>query len=157
MRALGLDAATSTGWGIVEFAHGRLRLLDFGIARVGDHRSLGEVVAKAVQLDVETAAIEVPYVDKNADTAIKLGIVVGRWMQELDRARMSYVTHKANDWQRNLLGGLIQNAAPRAARKRAASMWVASMFKIQVREDEADGICMAAWVAKVHAVMGRTG
>jgi Holliday junction resolvasome RuvABC endonuclease subunit len=149
---LGLDAATSTGWAIVGVAQGKTRLYDFGIANVHNWRSLGKVVAAGVSAGAETAALEVPYVDKSPDTAIKLGMIAGRWMQELDRAGLRYTQHKAQQWQSNLLKGLIVPRSPREERKRAAGLWVKCQFGLVVKEDEADAICLATWGAKVGNV-----
>jgi Holliday junction resolvasome RuvABC endonuclease subunit len=151
---LGIDAAAKSGWGIVDTTAGRPRLLDFGIAKVGNYRSLTAVVGAAIKLGAAKAAIEFPYVSVNPDTALKLGTVVGRWMQECDRAALAFETFTASQWQMQLLAGLITNRSPREARKRAAAIWVKSTFGIVALEDEADGICLASWRAKVGRFNG---
>jgi Holliday junction resolvasome RuvABC endonuclease subunit len=152
---LGIDAAAKSGWGIVDTTAGRARLLDFGIAKVGNYRSLGAVVAAAIKLGAVKAAIEYPYVAENAGTALKIGTVVGRWMQECDRAALAFETFTASQWQLQLLSGLITNKSKREDRKKAAAIWVKSVFGIVALEDEADGICLAAWRAKVGRFSGK--
>jgi Holliday junction resolvasome RuvABC endonuclease subunit len=154
--ALGLDAATTTGWAVVEHV-GRLRVVEFGKIKIRHHQRLAEVLTRAVHLGVQVAAIEVPYVDKNVDTAIKLGMICGRWQQELDRVGMPYTTHKASEWQHQMLAGLITRRSPREDRKKAAAIWVASTFNLRVGEDEADAIILASWRAKLGAYAARVG
>lgn len=155
MIVLGIDAATKSGWGIVDTTGGRIRLLDFGIAKVGNYRSLGAVMAVALKLNVAKVAIEYPYMAENAGTAIKIGIVVGRWMQECDRAALPFETFTAHQWQMQLLTGLITNRSKSPERKKAAAIWVKSVFGINALEDEADGICLASWRAKVGRFSGK--
>ncbi len=154
MIVLGIDAAASSGWAIVDASGGRPQLLDYGIAKCSDYRTLPAVVGVAITAGVASAAIEVPYVDKNIDTAIKLGFVVGRWMQELDRAALSYGTFQAQSWQHFILAGLVTPQSTREARKRAAISWVEITYRVRVPSDSADAICLATWRAKVLRVRG---
>lgn len=147
---LGIDAATSSGWGVIDTSKGRRGLLSFGAINAKDAHAIIEVVESALALGVADAAIETPYVTPdpkraNPDTAIKLGVIVGRWVQELDRAGIPCTWCKAVTWQQGLLAGLIRGSSPREVRKRAAKTYVRAEFGIDVEEDPADAICVAIW------------
>lgn len=151
MIGMGIDAAGSSGWGIVDVGRGRPSLITFGVCNGKDHHAIVEVVETAVTHGVQVVAIESPYVDKNVDTAIKLGVICGRWCQEFDRAGIKWISCKADTWQRKLLDGLIHAGSPREVRKKAAKQYVRAEFGREVSEDEADAICLATWRAKESA------
>jgi Holliday junction resolvasome RuvABC endonuclease subunit len=144
----GVDAATSSGWAIVDSTAGKPRLVSYGVGCGTDHAVVHDLVENAQRLGAQLGAIEAPYVDKNPDTAIKLGVIVGRFAQELDRAGIAWTGHKAQQWQQRLLNGLIALTSPREVRKRAAIQWVKATYGIDAREDEADAICLTTWKAK---------
>lgn len=149
MITLGVDAAGSSGWAIVDTSAGRPRLVSYGVCRA-QHDHIIDVVETAFAHHVEVAAVEWPYVDKSPAVAIKLGVIVGRWAQELDRVRIPWKGHNAQSWQAGLLAGLIGAASPRDQRKAAAARWVKAEFGVIVTGDEADAIGLATWRAK-HA------
>jgi Holliday junction resolvasome RuvABC endonuclease subunit len=145
---LGLDAASTTGWAVVDGRNATPALLTWGAVDARTHHAAIAVVENARALGVAMAAVETPYVDKNADTAIKLGIVVGRWAQELGRAGIPWKGWKAQQWQFHVLKGMVGPGAPRAQLKAAAARWVKITYGYDVGEDEADAICFATWRAK---------
>jgi Holliday junction resolvasome RuvABC endonuclease subunit len=150
---LGIDAASSSGWAVIRAPAGPLELVSWGKCNGKDFQSIVEVCQGAVALGVDLAAIETPYVDQSPDVAIKLGLVVGRWAQEIDRHKIPWTGHKAAQWQHRLLAGLIGPSSPRDQRKLAAQRWVRANFAARVgaapiSDDEADAICLAAWRAK---------
>ena len=83
---LGVDPGSlACGWAIVKRAGSRLELLDAGVIRnqkgqefyqrvLHIHRSLGEAIEKHCP---QFVAVESPFVEKNAATALKLGHIRG--------------------------------------------------------------------------------
>lgn len=155
MLVAGLDAATRTGFAVVEAGKGKPRVLGRGVvdASWGElRRVLADVL---VPLQVTLAIIEVPYMGDNPHTAIAIGRIVGRWEQEVERAGIRVELARAQQWQSGILSGLIGSGSVRAQRKKAAKLWVRQFYGIEVAsEDEADAIGIATWGAQRAVVTG---
>jgi Holliday junction resolvasome RuvABC endonuclease subunit len=147
VNVLGLDCATQTGWAVVEVKGGLTTPRQWGVVRAGCG-PIEDLVDHLSTLPLTSAALEAPYLDKNVATTITLARLVGRWEQELDRRKVPTVLVKAAEWQMGLLRGFISHATTRPARKRAAQLWVRTMYKLRVSEDEADALALATWHAK---------
>jgi Holliday junction resolvasome RuvABC endonuclease subunit len=148
LKVLGVDAATRSGWAIIDTTAGPPRHLGHGIVSGIDASAISDLVEHAAAAGVTIAAVEEPYLDKSAAVAIKLGIIVGRWLQELELAGLKCELFKAQSWQHFALAGLIGPSSPRAQRKAAAKRWVKAEFGLVVPEDAADAIVFATWRAK---------
>ena len=88
MRVLGIDPGSRiTGYGIIEVSGGESRYIDCGCIRAGDgalpqrlkiiFQSLTEIIADARP---DTVAIESVFMNRNADSALKLGRAQGAAM-----------------------------------------------------------------------------
>ena len=84
MIVLGLDAATTTGWAVVEGGNGKERLVRAGALRVDPIK----VEAFAVELAplVDLVAIETPWLGKNPATMKALAGIAAVW-EHVFRAR----------------------------------------------------------------------
>lgn len=151
---LGLDAATNTGWGVVSCDEGEPRLLSYGVIGTA-WEQIRDLIEQLAPMPIVHAAIETPYVDRDPSVTIKLARIAGRFEQECERHAIPVQLANARTWQVALLQGLITPQSPRVVRKRAAQRWVESVYRVRVREDEADAICLATWAAKTRAFKGR--
>jgi crossover junction endodeoxyribonuclease RuvC len=86
MIIIGIDPGTRvTGYGIVELTNGQFRPIDFGCIRPPPHALLSDryaILDEGLEMLVEKfspdeMAIETPFVHKNAQSALKLGIALG--------------------------------------------------------------------------------
>ncbi len=152
---LGIDCATTTGWALVQLGAGRPVVAAHGTIRAGWHE-VRDLVDHFSVAGLSVAALETPYVDKNADTTIKLARLCGRFEQELEARAIPVELVKASEWQRGLLRGLITETSKRGDRKRACRLWVKSELGKVVGEDEADAIALAVWVGRRLAFAART-
>lgn len=150
MIVFGVDVATSSGWALVEGGRGQPKLLSYGQV-ASTAQQIAGLVEVVRPMEIELAVLEEPYVDKNPATTIKLARMVGRWEQELERARIRVCTAKAASWQQQLLARFgVSRGTPRRQCKIAAMKWAALVYGVAVKEDEADAICMATWQAKLE-------
>ncbi len=156
MIAAGLDAASRTGWAVVEAGRGRPTRLASGVVEAHWDQIMDTVAQVFLPRGVELALIEVPYVASNPHTAITLGRIVGRWEEELDRAGIAVELVRAQQWQVGLMAGLIGRTSPRDQRKKAARLWVRQFYGLNLpSEDECDAIGLATWGAQRAAISGR--
>ncbi len=158
MRVLFLDAATRTGWAVVEGDARTQQLVNYGAV---DATAEGlKAIVDGLHIEFlndrgpELCVVEEPFLDKNVRSLKVLAYTVGRWLQELERSgfRTSLVT--ADTWQLGLLTGLITPASPRKDRKAAAKRMVRILYGgLECSEDEADAICGATWAVRQGSVL----
>jgi Holliday junction resolvasome RuvABC endonuclease subunit len=148
MIALGIDCATCSGWARIERIGGRERMLDHGVLKLADPaeawRAIAGLAAHTPSPDV--VAVELPYVDKNIDTAIKLALLAGQFKQAFGSTGAVVELVRASQWQAAILGRF--GGGKRADRKKAAKIWARAVFDLQLSEDEADAAAVATWAAR---------
>lgn len=149
---LAIDSAPNrTGWALVDRPGPREEIVAYGALDTVNGKVVRDFIAQVfgpTTRPITSVAIEDAYLDKNPQTLKSLSQLVGRWMQEIDRFDVPIRLVMADVWQRQILTGFITNDSPRAARKRAAKLWVKAVFGIEVDENEADAICMGVWATR---------
>jgi Holliday junction resolvasome RuvABC endonuclease subunit len=151
VRVAAIDSATTSGWAVVERIGGaREAVVGHGRWRFRG-RTAAEVAAAVDQLvayQPDVVALESPYVGSNADTALVLAELLGRFRQEVERRGLPTVTTKAAVWALGILRGLISPASPRAARKAASVLWARRSLGIDAGDDECDALGLAVWTLR---------
>ncbi len=162
MRILFLDAATRTGWAIVEGTCAAQRLMSSGAVDASTAKAVARFVASLSTWPVpDLCVIEEPYLDETKRNVRSLKVLaygVGRWLQELERVDFGTALVTADTWQLGLLTGLITPASKREERKRAAQRMVSILYGgYRCGEDEADAICGATWAVRQGSVLALAG
>lgn len=155
MIVLGLDSATYCGWGLLRRDAGREVLLGSGVLNLSTDAAMKiEALANwAVDHGAQLVGIEDNYlaIEKgkaNPATLKLLSRFVGRWEQAFERRRVATELVTPEAWARSVLTGLIKPRSKREERKRAAVTWVRGTFGAKVPSDAADGIGIAAHLAR---------
>lgn len=143
----GIDLATATG--LARLDNGKL--VAHGLVKIGktdpdiDVASIAAFCAGA-----DLVVIESVYCGANVKTAIDLAVLRGRLVQELDRARLEWTLCAPSTWRK-----ATTKPAPKLKRKALKALsvaWVASTYGVNVGNDVADAVGLAAWGAS-HAVV----
>ena len=153
MIALGIDAATTTGWGLVMHVRGREALVGHGRFRPdpASVRAFATKVFGGMRPDV--VAIEDPFMGKNVGTLKKLARIAGWFEMEFAAAGVPVTYVLASTWQRCMLTGLITGRSGREARKAGSLLWARAVLgRALPSEDEADAAALAAFAARQGAL-----
>lgn len=158
MVVLGLDAASTTGWALVERTpSGHERVLKWGTVDGRDHRvraSLARVLAPKIVV-IEDAWLGAGS-KANPKVLKTLARIQGGWEQAVRDAGAEVVEYmQPHAWQSALLSGLCRGNAPRAERKAAAVLWAKRWHAVIVPEDAADALGLATWGARTMALSAR--
>lgn len=154
MIALGIDAATITGWAKVEAGAGgvRPRLLDWGLVDFNKHKLAPWNPVAAVELACRPpapvphiVAIELPWMGKNPHTLEVLARICGRFEQAFGPSGANVRVIRANQWQPKMLGSC---RLKREMLKRLSVAWCKAQFGLDLPEDAADAAVMAAYALK---------
>ena len=152
MMALGIDAATRTGWALVSSDLGRETLVEHNTLELGG-RNAWEWVDWLVQhcrgqLQPSIVAVECPWLGKDPHALEVLARLCGRFEQAFEAAGARVIVVKAQQWQCAALSGLMNRTSKRVQRKRAAKLWCRATFGVDLCEDEADAACIATWAIR---------
>ncbi len=151
MRLIGLDPGLRvTGWGVIEAADGRLRHVANGTVRTRSGEPIGlrlmalydglrEVIARHRP---EAAAVEETFVNRNPQSALRLGLARGVVLLVPAQAGLDVAEYAANQVKKSVVG------AGHAAKEQVAMM-VATLLP-QARPESADAADALA-VAICHA------
>ena len=151
MRLLGLDPGLRvTGWGVIEVHDGRLRHIGNGVVRTRSGDPIGDrlvalfdgVRAVIEELQPEGAAIEETFVNRNPQSALRLGLARGVVLLAPAHAGLPVAEYAANQVKKSVVG------AGHAAKEQVAMM-VATLLP-QARAESADAADALA-VAICHA------
>lgn len=150
MVVVGIDSAELSGLAVVARDQGaREHLVHSGVAKVRVAADVEAIVARLAAYEPDVVAIEEPFVHPKMPLAgLVLARLCGRWLQAFESRGLTCVTVPASMWQPNMLKGLIGPRATRPERKAAARIWVGASFNVDATEDQADAICMAAYVLR---------
>lgn len=153
MRLLGLDPGLRvTGWGVIEAVDGRLRHIGNGTVRTRSGDPIGtRLVAlydglRAVisQYEPETAAIEETFVNRNPQSALRLGLARGVVLLAPAQAGLEVSEYAANQVKKSVVG------AGHAGKEQVAMM-VATLLP-QARAESADAAdALAVAICHGHA------
>lgn len=153
MIIVGLDAASRTGFAVLERAAGRERVHAAGVLEV----SPGNVEAFAAKWapQVELVVVEDPYLRENVKTLKVLAGIAAVWQHAFEFRSVRVERCTAQSWQTGILTGLITGRAKREERKAAAQLWALRAFLLELPEDAADALGMAVWIARKQGLGGR--
>lgn len=157
MRVIGLDPGLRvTGWGVIDAADGRLRHVADGVVRT---RASEDTARRLVALfdgiagviasySPEAAAVEETFVNRNAQSTLKLGLARGVVLLAPARAGLAVAEYGANQVKKSVTG------AGHAA-KQQVTMMVRTLLPAADVEtaDAADALA----VAICHAHLSETG
>lgn len=147
--ALGIDAATNTGYGLVRRDRGEEKLIAHGeldFARFPAKWELAETLVRlARDWRPDVVAIELPYMHKNAHTLEVLARFCGRFEQALEPTGAQVLVVRANQWQPKMLGTCRMK---RDALKKLAVVWCRSNFGLDLPEDAADAAMLAVYALR---------
>lgn len=158
MKVLGIDAATKTGWGIVQRPDGRAEeLVGHGVIKPRDPDVIDEFVTEIFEQhpDLDAVYIERPYMLRNPGTTIMLSMLVGAFRFAFSR-RVPVTLTPPSEWQHSVLAGLLptKGRVTNKHTKPAAKLWVKMRFGIDVTEDEADAICVSFYGLRQRLLVG---
>lgn len=150
MIVVAVDSAELSGVAVLVREPGaRERLVHSGVVRI---RTAADVEAAVVQLAAhrpDVVAIEEPFIHPRQPLAgLVLARLLGRWLQAFEARAFTCVTIPAALWQPAILTGLMRPRATRPERKSAALVYVRSAFGLEATEDQADAICLGAYVLR---------
>jgi Holliday junction resolvasome RuvABC endonuclease subunit len=154
---VGLDSAEQTGFAVVvRTDDGRELLDDHGTVTVHSAADVDATMEALALRRPDVVVVEEPFVHpRNPATGLTLARLLGRWLQAAEARGLTTLTVPASMWQPGILPGVTQRTRS-AARKQAARAFVRERFGLEVGEDEADAIAMAAYVART-ATTGAAG
>lgn len=154
MIVLGLDAASHTGWGLIERVGGREKCLGSGVVNGKSWEEVDALASRVVHGDnpPDLVAIEDNFLGVDPNAMKVISRIVGRWLQAFEPLGIDAVLVMASTWQAALLKGLMAHRAQRAERKRAAAQWVQANCGVDLKGDEADAVCLACYAARAKAV-----
>lgn len=148
MIALGIDAATKTGWAQVERANGRETLLDWGVL------NLKKLAWREIQTlarehtSQQVVAVELPWLGKDPHAMGVLARICGRFEQAFEPGGADVRVIQASQWQSKMLGNVRMG---RDALKRLAIMWCHANLGAKLPEDAADAAVMAVYALRFPA------
>lgn len=166
MRLIGLDPGLRvTGWGVIEAADGRLRHIANGIVRTRSGDEIGArltalydgITAIIAEHRPESAAVEETFVNRNPQSALRLGLARGVVLLAPARAGLTVAEYAANQVKKSVVG------AGHAAKQQIGMMVKTLLPAAQVEsEDAADALAVAichahfaATAARLASVTGR--
>lgn len=158
MIVLGLDAAATTGYALVEVPQaGRERLIEAGKIIVRGPYDVHSFLTTHYR-GISLVAIEDPYLAQHGNVATLKSLcrIAAWWEMAYTLQPVPCKLMMADRWQMGLLRGLIKPGSPRVARKRAAWTWVKAWLKIELSEDACDAACLAVWAGRQRRITGRT-
>lgn len=150
-RILALDSAKRTGWAVVDAVGlAPWRFVKSGVLKVEDAKVVREFAEHFCRSEVETVAIEDPYLGKNVRTMKSLVETRTRFQHEFEVHGVRTILVPPSDWQMGLLKGWISSRSPRQQRKKAAADYARRAFPdVKIGGfDESDAICMALWTIR---------
>lgn len=155
---IGIDAASKSGYAVVaKYGGQKERLLERGAMRADNYQLMHEL-GERWRGRLSLATIEKPFQQQNRNTTALLDQIAGRWQFVMGRIGVRWEVRFADQWQKEVLTGLIAAGTKRDARKLAARRWVNAWFGVSVTdEDEADAIGLAVAAARRHAFAARAG
>jgi Holliday junction resolvasome RuvABC endonuclease subunit len=150
--ALGIDAATKTGWAKVERGNGRERLLEWGVLDFKKYArdpwnpaAFLALHCRAPEPVPNVVAIELPWMQKNAHVLLVLARICGRFEQAMGPSGAEIRVMCASEWQSKMLGA---TRMKRTMLKKLAVAWCRSNFKVDLPEDAADAAVMAVFALR---------
>lgn len=159
MRLIGLDPGLGkTGWGVIEATEGRLRHVANGIVRTRSDAAIGvrltalydgisDVIAEFAPL---SAAIEETFVNRNPQSALRLGLARGVVLLAPARAGLDVAEYAANHVKKSVVG------AGHAAKNQVMMMVKTLLPQAEIAgEDAADALAVAICHAHVAATSAR--
>jgi len=153
MRLIGLDPGlVKTGWGVIEVTDGRLRHVANGIVRTRPNAAIGmrltalydgicDVIAAHAPV---SAAVEETFVNRNPQSALRLGLARGVVMLAPARAGLEVAEYAANHVKKSVVG------AGHAAKGQVMMMVKTLLPQADIAgEDAADALAVAICHAHV--------
>lgn len=157
MRLIGLDPGLGkTGWGIIEATEGRLRHIANGIVRTRTDMAIGDrlvalfdgVSAVIGEHRPESAAVEETFVNRNPQSALRLGLARGVVLLAPARAGLPVAEYAANRVKKSVVG------AGHAAKTQVMMMVSTLLPQAEIAgEDAADALAVA--ICHAHMSQGR--
>ena len=155
MIALGIDAATRTGWAMVGQERGREKLLDWGVLDFKKHdadpwnpAAFLALHCRPPALSPNIVAIELPFLGPSPHTLEVLARICGRFEQAFGPSGADIRVIRSNQWQPKMLG---PTRLKRTMLKRLAVAWCKSAFLIDLPQDAADAAVMAVYALRFPA------
>ncbi|HEX9809041.1 MAG TPA: crossover junction endodeoxyribonuclease RuvC [Alphaproteobacteria bacterium] len=159
MRLIGLDPGLrATGWGVIEAGDGRLKHVANGVVttRPGDPvavrlAALYDGIAAAIAAHhPEAAAVEETFVNRNAESTLRLGLARGAVLLAPARAGLPVAEYAANRVKKAVVG------TGHAAKKQVAMMVRTLLPTAAIAgEDAADALAVAICHAHSAATRAR--
>jgi Holliday junction resolvasome RuvABC endonuclease subunit len=148
MIALGIDAATKTGWALVQgVGHGGENLLDWGVLDFNKHKADPWNPAAFLALHCRPpaptpniVAIELPFLGPSPHTLEVLARICGRFEQAFGPSGAEVRVVRSNQWQPKMLG---PTRLKRAMLKKLAVAWCKANFGEDLPQDAADAAVIA--------------
>ena len=159
MRLIGLDPGLRvTGWGVIEAVDGRLRHIANGVVRTRSGDEIGArltalydgITAIIAEHLPESAAVEETFVNRNPQSALRLGLARGVVVLAPARAGLPVTEYAANQVKKS--GG----GAGHAAKQQIGMMVKTLLPAARVEsEDAADALAVAICHAHFAATAAR--
>ena len=146
MIVVGLDAATKTGFAVLERSHGREHVHAAGVIHVSP-ANIERFAAEWAPL-ASLVVVEDPFMQKNVVTLKELAGIARVWEHVFAARGVAVRRCTAQSWQSAILAGLMSGRAKREERKRAAVKWARLAYRLELPEDAADGLGLAVWGAR---------
>ncbi|MFT5538941.1 MAG: crossover junction endodeoxyribonuclease RuvC [Alphaproteobacteria bacterium] len=159
MRLIGLDPGLRvTGWGVIEAANGRLSHIANGVVRTRSGDAIGDrlvalydgVSAVIATYAPEAAAIEETFVNRNPQSALRLGLARGVVLLAPARAGLPVAEYAANQVKKSVVG------AGHAAKNQIGMMVGMLLPQAEIEtEDAADALAVAICHAHISMTQAR--
>lgn len=146
--AMGIDAATKTGWAQVERANGRETLLDWGVLNLKTQSWFKIHKLAREHTSQNVVAIELPWLGKDPHAMGVLARICGRFEQEFEVGGAIVRVIQASIWQSKMLGNTRMG---RDALKRLAVAWCRSNLGVTLPQDAADAAMLAVYALRFPA------
>jgi len=147
--ALGVDAATKTGWALVHRAEGRERLIAHGVLnfkKFPNRWQVADTLATwAKQGNASVVVIELPWLGKDPHAAEVLARICGRFEQAFEPGGAKVRVIRSSQWQTKMIG---PSRLGRDALKKLAVAWCRSNFGEELPDDAADAAVMAVFALR---------
>lgn len=155
MIALGIDAATKTGWAMVGQERGREKLLEWGVLDFKKHDADPWNPAAFLALhcrqpapEPNIVAIELPFLGPSPHTLEVLARICGRFEQAFGPSGADVRVVRSNQWQPKMLG---PTRMKRAVLKKLAVAWCRSNLGAVLPQDAADAAVLAVYALRFPA------
>lgn len=159
MRLIGLDPGLRiTGWGVIEAVDGRLRHIANGVVRTRSGDAIGTrltmlhdgIAGVISEHRPEAAAVEETFVNRNPQSALRLGLARGVVLLVPARAGLPVAEYAANQVKKSVVG------AGHAAKSQIGMMVKTLLPTARVdSEDAADALAVAICHAHFAATAAR--